>query len=617
MVSMLAGLSFAQSKPQKPNEQVVNNQFQADKAVLDFYKHYSKFTDPGEYAYLYKDLPTSLLELCKIIRSQYTNPYGSDEVQLPKERANEIMKYPTVKSALEGLLSYDSSGLVLNRKPENRLGLICRDNAILLASILKHRGTPARVRYGFAPYLIPGFHVNHVICEVWNEKEKRWMLVDPSTDRIDFNREEFDFSNDVWLKMQKKEIDPNLYGVPGRYTGIIPISMVVCGDMSSVLGTEYPTFQYPPILDYVSQNNNQLSSKQTETLNSISEAMKSLDFSGLMKLRVIYNDTPEIQFTRQFGSNTNKDENKDSSKNVSTNRNNVGAESTHGGKSETAIKQVSKKAFNKGSISVLDFYRQYSSFTDPGEYEYLYKDLPESLSELCSIVKSQFIHVYEELPQYSDQIPKERWNESLTMYPTVQSILKSLLSYDSGGLVKDRKVGNRLVLACREYAMLLASILKYRGIPARLRCGFATYLNPGSYTSHLICEVWNKNEKRWMLVDPSKDMVDFGRDQFELGNDAWLKMQNNEIDEKLYSMMGQPGKVIITIALCHDIAAILGSEYLIYQHSPILASVFQNKLTEKDMEMLSRVSESMKVIDADNLSKLQEIYNSTPTNSIY
>ncbi len=558
MISIIMGLSFAHSKSQKSNEQNLKNKFQGEEAVLDFYRHYSKFTDPGEYVYLYKDLPTSLLELCKIIRSQYTNPYASGEDQLPQERSNEIMKYPTVKSALEGLLLYDSSGLVQNRKPENRLGLICRDNAILLASILKHRGIPTRVRYGFAPYLMPGFHASHVICEVWNEKDNRWMLVDPSTDKVDFNREEFDLSNDVWLKMQKKEIDPNLYGVPGRYTGIIPISMVVCADMSSVLGTEYPTFQYPPILDYIFQNDNQLGTKHTETLNRISEAMKSLDFNSLMKLRVIYNDTPEIQFTRQFGSNANNDENNVSGKNVSTNRIKVGTDDTQVGKSETVTEQVSKNTFKKDSISVLDFYRQYSSFTDPGEYEYLYKNLPNSLPELCSLIKSQFIHVYEELPKYHDQIPKERWNESLTMYPTVQSILKGLLSYDSRGLVKDRKVENRLVLACREYAMLLASILKYRGIPARVRCGFATYLNPGSYTSHIICEVWNKNENRWMLVDPSKDMVDFGREKFEFGNDAWLKMQNNEIDLKLYSMMGQPGLVIITIALCHDLASILG-----------------------------------------------------------
>ena len=68
---------------------------------------------------------------------------------------------------------------------------------------------------------------------------------------------------------------------------------------------------------------------------------------------------------------------------------------------------------------VLDFYKQYSSFTDPGEYKYLYKNLPDSLPELCILIKSQFIHPYTELPKYREQIPKERWNESVK-YPTLK-----------------------------------------------------------------------------------------------------------------------------------------------------------------------------------------------------
>ncbi|TET69660.1 MAG: hypothetical protein E3J56_09270, partial [Candidatus Aminicenantes bacterium] len=82
--------------------------------------------------------------------------------------------------------------------------------------------------------------------------------------------------------------------------------------------------------------------------------------------------------------------------------------------------------------SILDFYRQYSSFTDPGKYEYLYENLPDSLPKLCSLIKSQFIHPHAELPKYRDQIPKERWNEALK-YPTVKSILEGLLSFDSRG----------------------------------------------------------------------------------------------------------------------------------------------------------------------------------------
>jgi hypothetical protein len=281
------------------------SQIKTEAELLDFYRQYSAFTDPGEYGYLYDNLPASLEELCRIIKSQYINPYELQryEGQIPMERANEMMKYPTVQLALEGLLSYDSSGLVQDRKPEDRLVLICRDNAILLASILKHRGIPARVRYGFAPYLMPDFHASHVICEVWNEDDDRWMLVDPSTNRVDFSRDQFDFSNDIWQKMQGKEIDPNVYGVPGRHTGLLPITMIVCGDLASILGTEHATYQFPSILSDAMQNNNQLSTEYIKTLNRISKLMKSLDADHVSKLQKISDDTPQIQFTETFNSN--------------------------------------------------------------------------------------------------------------------------------------------------------------------------------------------------------------------------------------------------------------------------------------------------------------------------
>ena len=299
MISILTITVCSSQQSIKPTE---TKQFSG--SVLDFYKQYSAYTDPGDYGYLYKNLPDSLPELCRLIRSQYIN-YGWEldnyRELIPKERWNESAKYTTVKSALEGLLSHDSRGLVKDRKPENRLMLICRDNALLLASILKYRGIPARVRYGFAPYLIPGFHANHVICEVWNEKGNRWMLVDPSTDRIDFAREEFDFSNDVWLKMQKKEINPELYGMPGQneYNGSPLMTTVVCYDLASILGTEYPVGQYLPILDYVFKNN-QFTTEQIEILNRISELMKSIDADNISKLHKIYNNTSQIQFTKRF-----------------------------------------------------------------------------------------------------------------------------------------------------------------------------------------------------------------------------------------------------------------------------------------------------------------------------
>ncbi|NQU88156.1 MAG: SUMF1/EgtB/PvdO family nonheme iron enzyme [Mariniphaga sp.] len=321
MISILMEFSYAQNSIQKSDVQVLNYNFeQDDGSVLNFYRQYSSFTDPGKYAYLYENLPDSLPELCSLIKSQFIHPYAElprYRDQIPEGRQDESSMYPTVKSILEGLLSYDTSGLVNNRKPENRLILGCRHNAILLASILKYHGIPARVRAGHATYIIPDFHTSHTICEVWNEKNKRWMLVDPSMGKVDFSRDKFDSSYDAWLKLQKNEIDPNLFGMPGQYPGVISIVGKVCTDLASILGTEYPIYQYSPILDYAFENDMQLTLEHIETLNRISELMKSLDADNLSKLQEIYNNTPQIQITKQFETITTNTEKNTSAKNLS------------------------------------------------------------------------------------------------------------------------------------------------------------------------------------------------------------------------------------------------------------------------------------------------------------
>ncbi|MBN2093085.1 transglutaminase domain-containing protein [candidate division KSB1 bacterium] len=302
-ISVLAVISC--SSQEKQTNSVITGQIKTETDLLDFYRQYSAYTDPGEYAYLYKNLPDSLPELCLLIRSQFMHPYTElprYRDQIPKERWNESFKYPTVQSILGGLVSYNSAGLTKDRKPEDRLILGCRENALLLASILKYRGIPARVRTGHVTYLRPGFHLSHTICEVWNEHENRWMLVDPSMIKIDFSREQFDFSHELWLKLQKKEIDPNQYAFPGRYSGFVSIVGKVCPDLASILGTEYPIHHYAPILDNAFENNDQLTDEHIATLNRISELMKSIDAENFSKLRDIYNSTPQIQITKQFSS---------------------------------------------------------------------------------------------------------------------------------------------------------------------------------------------------------------------------------------------------------------------------------------------------------------------------
>jgi sulfatase modifying factor 1 len=380
MISILMGFNCAENGSQKPDGQVLKHTFNKDSiSVLDFYCLYSSCTDPGQYAYLYKNLPDSLPELCDLIKSQSLHPFAElprYRDQIPRERWDEwLTKYPTVQSILKGLLSYDSRGFVKDRKVEKRLILGCRENALLLASVLKYRGIPARVRAGHAAYLEPGLHVSHTICEVWNEHEKRWMLVDPSTGMVDFSREKFDFSNEVWLKLRRGEINPDLYMAPPNHTGLVSIVAKISPDLSSLLGTEFTLTQYAPMMEYVFKNNNQLPKEQTEILDRISELMKSIDAENLSKLQEIYSNTPEIQMTKTFELDPKVSEPSPKAKNTLASKPNIefveipagtftmGSPSTEQGRKDDEVQhKVTLSAFKMSKYLVT--FEQYDSFCE-------------------------------------------------------------------------------------------------------------------------------------------------------------------------------------------------------------------------------------------------------------
>jgi len=274
--------------------------YNKDSDTLNFYRQYGYYTNPGEHARLYKGLPESLPELCRLIKAQLIHP-----VDLPNYPdmigIRQDGLYPTVSSMLAGLLEHNPAGLTYDRKPEQRLIVTCRYHAILLASILKERGIPVRVRYGFAHYLYPGYHVYHVICEVWNEKEQRWMLVDPDRQLVDFPREQFESAADAWLKYQKGEVDPSTYGVPG-WVGARPILSVLCHDLAAVLGSEPVDNDYPPIVKDTEVYDTGKPNEKRETITKLAILLQDPD-KNFRELKRFYDKHEFLQFyQRQSGS---------------------------------------------------------------------------------------------------------------------------------------------------------------------------------------------------------------------------------------------------------------------------------------------------------------------------
>lgn len=189
---------------------------------------------------------------------------------------------------------------------------------------------------------------------------------------------------------------------------------------------------------------------------------------------------------------------------------------------------------------ILDYYRQPSAMTSPGKHAALFQDLPNKVEELARIVQRLCIYKSVASEFYSIAIPDERKNESNIR--SVEKMLDQLLAIDNHPLTIARSSNKRLVCLCRNFGILLLSMLRAKNIPARLRGGYADYLIPGFYETHWICEYWDAASERWKLVDVQLDeifreklkidfdILDVPRNRFFVAGDAWIKCRTGKAE---------------------------------------------------------------------------------------
>jgi hypothetical protein len=150
---------------------------------------------------------------------------------------------------------------------------------------------------------------------------------------------------------------------------------------------------------------------------------------------------------------------------------------------------------------VLDYYRSHSLVTDPRGCGYLFDDLPGELPALVRVVQGLFVHTFAAglygLPPGRDA-PEDRIR-------LVPGMLTAITEIHDAPLTIAHDPGRRLVGNCRQPAVLLTAMLRYKGIPARKRVGFARYLPGPCSCIHEITQYWDAGECRWKLADPGND----------------------------------------------------------------------------------------------------------------
>jgi hypothetical protein len=219
----------------------------------------------------------------------------------------------------------------------------------------------------------------------------------------------------------------------------------------------------------------------------------------------------------------------------------------------------------------LAFYSQPGSITDPGPYAGFLDHLPADIGELCKIVQGVTIHVFW-AERYGFKLSEDRKVE--LQLRTLQRRLARTMELDPCPLTDARSTGKKLVGNCRDFSILLVSILRHQGVAARARCGFGAYFIPDHYEDHWVAEYWNAEQNRWILVDAQLDSfqcdmmkipfnpLDVPRDQFIAGGKAWQMCRSGGANPDKFGIFDMHGLGFVRGDFIRDVASLNKVELL-------------------------------------------------------
>ncbi len=267
----------------------------------------------------------------------------------------------------------------------------------------------------------------------------------------------------------------------------------------------------------------------------------------------------------------------------------------------------------------LNYFSQFGRMTNPGPFLDLYADLPADVPSLVKVVQGLVLHVFW-AERYGVKLTPDRQAE--VQLRTMERRIARTLELDPNSLTVARLNEQKIVGNCRDFSVTLASMLQSKGIPARPRCGFGAYFMPNHYEDHWVCEYWNEQEGRWVLVDAQLDelqrnilqisfnTLDVPRDQFIVGGAAWRMCQGGHADPNQFGIFDMKGMDFVKGDFVRDVAAINKMELLPWDCWGLILAEY-GTLPHDDLSLLDRLAELTQA-DVPDFDRVRQIYESDP-----
>lgn len=174
--------------------------------------------------------------------------------------------------------------------------------------------------------------------------------------------------------------------------------------------------------------------------------------------------------------------------------------------------------------------------------------------------------------RYGVEIPPTRADEVETR--AASAMVERILTLDPAPLSTARPPDRRMIGNCRHFSTLSCALLRRAGIPARARCGFATYFEPDRYIDHWVVEHWDPTLARWRRVDNQLDQLqrqalavdfdptDLPPGRFLDGGEAWQLCRSGGADPERFGILDFWGAWFVRNNVVRDLAALNKMELL-------------------------------------------------------
>ncbi len=282
----------------------------------------------------------------------------------------------------------------------------------------------------------------------------------------------------------------------------------------------------------------------------------------------------------------------------------------------------------------LGFYQEQSDITAPGRYEALYEGLPTEIHALCEVVQNLLLHQFWILDEGNYGLSATTLQEAgrdlnaEINLRSVQEILGCLLQMDDRPLTAARDLKRHVVGNCRDYSVLLVSMLRHQGVPARVRSGVARYFFPseGHLEDHFICEFWNHADRRWQQADAqidavqrrvlnlAMDMANLPPDQFLNAGESYLELKQGLVAPEKIGIFEWIGERYVNGKLVSDLACVNSVEVLPWEGWGICREIDDDSLSPDDRALLEQIAGLLTTLDdrPDQFQGARELFQTHP-----